>query len=681
MLRWARALAVLVIALAVTSAQARAQSESLEDENENEDDAPAYGAIGVADRPIAAGSELDPTASATVLRMDARPRIVETLDETLLEAPGARVRRSGAFGGFTTLSLRGADAEQTQVLLGEIPIASADGSAFDLGSIPTWMLSRVEVYRGGAPVWLGAGAIGGVLRLVPRDDPGAHASGSLSYGTFDLVQGRAASSAGDDRLHVTAAAGLTSFGGNFPYVDDRRTPLDPSDDVTRTRQGADFLEAAAMLHLRARVDQTRLEAAALLTDRTGGLSPPPTRFTDVVLSHRSTLRILGGASALYEDGDHVRLQLAAGVGVERRRVSDPLAQVGLLPREADDLLYRVTVRGAGTLRPLDWLDLTLVATYGHEAIAPSDVLAPMLLSPSSRDSGAAGIEARAFGSIGDARFELRPSARIEVLDAHLFGIAEGHLNEAHASTLAIPTGRIGVVLEPVRGVAIAASGFAAARPPSLVELFGDRAYLTGNAGLRAETSFGGDGGVVLAGPLGPFEGTIDVRGFASSVSNLIRYVRTDQFQYAPQNIAQATIAGAEASVVASIPHYAQLNASFSYLYSADESGGLTQGNALPLRAPISTYVRLSAGNSPLEFIDRIEVYGDLDYVAPSFADPSDLTIIAGRMRFGAGLTVTAFERHVALEVIVRDIADARGVDVLGMPLAGRSVTASLTIRE
>ena len=92
-------------------------------------------------------------------------------------------------------------------------------------------------------------------------------------------------------------------------------------------------------------------------------------------------------------------------------------------------------------------------------------------------------------------------------------------------------------------------------------------------------------------------------------------------------------------------------------------------------------MRLSAGNGPLEFIDRIEMYGDLDYVAPSFADPSDLTIIAGRMRFGAGLTVTAFERHVALEVIVRDVADARGVDVLGMPLAGRSVTASLTIRE
>jgi len=160
-------------------------------------------------------------------------------------------------------------------------------------------------------------------------------------------------------------------------------------------------------------------------------------------------------------------------------VSDPLGQVGQLPREADDLLYRITTRAAGTLRALDWLDLTLVALYTHESIAPGDVLAPTPPLASARDSVAAGLEARAFGTIDDTRYELRPSGRVEVLDAHLFELAEGHLNEAHASTLVVPTGRLGFVLEPVRGVALAVSGNASARPPSLVELFGDRAYLTG----------------------------------------------------------------------------------------------------------------------------------------------------------------------------------------------------------
>jgi iron complex outermembrane receptor protein len=668
---------VAVAIVVVAGGRARAQSAS-EGDSSNE---PAYSASGVAARPIASGSELDPTASASVVSMDARPRTVEALDEALLDVPGARTQRTGAFGGFTALSLRGASAEQTSVLLGEIPIAAPDGSAFDLASVPTWLLSRVEVYRGGAPVWIGAGAIGGALRLLPRDDPGTHSSASASYGSFDLAQGRAAASAGNDRVHVSGAAGLTSFGGAFPYVDDNRTPLDPRDDVTRLRQGADFLEAAAMLHVRGRVDQTRFEGAALLTDRSGGFSPPPTRYADVVLSHRSTSRVLAGASALYDDGDRLRLQLAVGLGVERRHVSDPFAQVGQLPREADDVLYRITARGAGTFRLVDWLDLTAIVTYAHEAITPSDRLATIAPAASARDSVAAAVEGRAFGSIGDARYEIRPSGRAEVLDAHLYDIAEGHLGEPHGSTLVVPTGRLGLVLEPTRGVAIALSGYATARAPSLVELFGDRTYLTGNAGLRPETSLGGDGGVVLQGSFDSLSAMLDVRGFASSISDLIRYVRTEQFQYAPQNIANATLAGVESSLVVALDRIVRWNAAFTWLHATDDSPGPQQGNALPLRAPLSLYTRVSAGYSDVGVFDRIEGYGDLDYVAPSFADPANLEIIAGRMRFGAGLRISMAEQHVALEVIVRDLADARGVDVLGMPLAGRSFVASLTVRE
>ncbi|MFO0681583.1 MAG: TonB-dependent receptor [Sandaracinus sp.] len=658
------------------------ETETDADAYDDDNDLLLYSVRGVAERPIAAGSELDPTASATVLSMDARPRAVETLDETLLDAPGARTQRTGAFGGFTTLSLRGADAQQTSVLLGEIPIASPDGSAFDLGSIPTWLLSRVEVYRGGAPVWLGAGSIGGVLRLVPRDEPGQHLSASGSYGSFDLAQGRAAASAGDDRFHVTTAAGLTSFGGRFPYRDDRRTALDPTDDIDVVRQGADYLEGAAMLHARGRVDETRIEGAALFTERTGGFSPPPTRYDDDLRSRRTTTRILGGASALYQHDDTLRLQLAAGLGVERRHVSDPDAQVGQLPREADDLLLRFTLRGAGTLRVLDALDLTLVLTYAHERLDPSDVLRSTQPASSARDGAALALEGRIFGTVDTARYEIRPSVRGEILDARLFDLAEGHLGDAHGSTLALPTGRLGVVLEPIGGVALAGSAWAASRAPSLVELFGDRTYLVGNAGLRPETSYGGDLGLVLSGTLDALEGTLDVRGFAQSTSDLVRYVRTDQFQYTPQNVASALTAGAEASLALALPPWLRSTTAFSYLYAVDTSPGTSaSGRTLPLRAPVSVYTRLSGGLSALGPIDRIELYADLDYVAPSYADPANLTIISGRLRFGAGLSVQLLDRRVALEVVVRDLADARGVDVLGLPLAGRSVIGTLTVRE
>ncbi len=662
----------LIAAVLVLAAHVSAQTGDGADEEE-----PTYGATGVASRPIASGNELDPTASSTVIRLDARPRAVETLDEVLLDSPGARARRSGGFGGFTTLSLRGAEAEQTTVLLGEIPIASPDGSAFDLSSIPTWLLSRVEVYRGGAPTWLSAGAIGGVLRLVPRDDPGQHFEGTLSAGSFDLGQLRASASVGDDRLHVTTAAGGTTYGGQFPYVDDNHTSFDPSDDVTRVRLGTNFLEGSGMMSVRGRIGDVRLESAWLGTERVGGLAAVPSRFADVPAGRRSSTRLLGGVSAELADRDVFRLALALGVGFERRTVSDPLAQFGQLARDTDDLLWRATARLAGTVRAADWLDVTAVGTYAHEALSPSDRLALRQPPASARDGAVIALEGRAFGAIDTTRFEVRPSGRVEILDARLFDLSEGRSGAATSSTLFVPTARLGFVLEPIPGVAISASGYAAVRPPSLVELFGDRAYLVGNTTLRAETSLGVDGGLLLTGSAGPVRGTIDVRGFGAVVSDLIRYARNTQNQSVPLNVASATLAGIEASVAGSVDRWAHLNVAFTWLHAEDE----TLGRALPLRPPVSLYARFAATSDRFDAIDRIAGFADVEYVAASYADQANTEVIAGRARVGIGASVTFADRHVSLEVVVRDLFDARGTDILGLPLAGRSVIGSLTLRE
>lgn len=664
-----RALCAVVLAISTTA--------SAQTEDEGGEPEPVYGATGVADRPIVAGSELDPTASSTVIALDARPRTVETLDEALLDAPGARARRTGAFGGFTALSLRGAEAEQTTVLLGEIPIAAPDGSAFDLGSMPTWLLSRVEVYRGGAPAWLSAGAIGGVLRLVPRDDAGQHFEGSLSAGSFDLGQVRGAASVGDDRLHVTTAAGLTTFGGRFPYVHDNRTAFDPSDDVTRERLGADFLEGSGMLSVRGRVGDVRLESAWLGTGRVGGLAAVPSRLADVSAGRRSTTRMLGGVSAQVADADRYRVALALGVGFERRAVSDPLAQFGQLARETDDSLWRATARVAGTIRASDWLDVTLVGTYAHEALSPSDRLATRQPSASARDGAAFALEGRAFGAADQMRFEIRPSGRVEVLDASLFDLAEGRIGNPTSTTLVVPTGRLGVVFEPIRGLALSASGYATARPPSLVELFGDRAYLVGNTTLRPETSFGADGGLTIAGSADLLRGSLDVRGFGTVVSDLIRYERTSQNQSTPLNVASATLAGVEASLTGSLGRWAHLTTAFTWLHARDE----TRARGLPLRPPVSLYARLSGTSDAFEVVDRVAAFVDVEYVAESYADPANLAVIPSRARVGFGLSVTLFERHLSLEVVLRDAFDARGVDILGLPLAGRSFVGSLTVRD
>src|SRR5262245_13491192 len=103
---------------------------------------------------MAATSGFDATAAATEIPVRERDAAAESLADVLLEVPGARPYRSGSLGSFTTAALRGADAEHTAVLFGEIPLTSTDLAVFDLSALPLSLAERVVVYRGGAPLWL-----------------------------------------------------------------------------------------------------------------------------------------------------------------------------------------------------------------------------------------------------------------------------------------------------------------------------------------------------------------------------------------------------------------------------------------------------------------------------------------------------------------------------------------------
>jgi hypothetical protein len=380
-----RAIGVLALWLAMTArvhAQTSPQRPSPADQSPaDETDEPTFGASARVSR--IGVDAIDPSASATTISLTDRPRALETMDEILREAPGARARRTSSYGGFSTLSLRGADAEHTAVMIGDLPLVAADGSAVDLSTLPPWMFERLEVYRGGAPLWLGSGAIGGVVRLVPRDGRTRRLELAAGLGSFDRYQGRAAVSVGDDRLRATVGAGLVSVRGDFPYRDDGGTAFDPSDDRDRGRQNAQLLEGTGLVHLSARALDGRFTLLATGLERAGGLAPPPSRFVDVPSGRRASQRFTLGASMDWLEGGREldraaearwRISTAIGAGFEERRVSDPLAQFGQVPREATDDLSRVHARVAGSIAIEDWLALTAIAQYAHEEITSSDRL-------------------------------------------------------------------------------------------------------------------------------------------------------------------------------------------------------------------------------------------------------------------------------------------------------------------
>ncbi len=634
------------------------------------------------ERPIASTGGEDPTASATEVDATDRPRADEALADALREVPGARPLSTGGYGSPSTLSLRGSDGDQVEVMLGSLPISAVDGGAFDLSVIPLWALDRVEVYRGGSPTWLGASGIGGVVRLVPRGAGASVARGTAGAGSFGLLHARASAGAVDGgadgevdgEVDWLASAGVSRSDGDFPYVADA-TLLDGSDDaVERRRENAHVTQASALAHARWHSGADRVEGFALGLYREGGVPGPAIDPTDRARREEGQLLLGLGYERVERD---LTLSLAAGLAYRGRALEDPDAEIGLVPRDARDDALRTVVRAGARGDALDWLEVIGVGLWIHEELWPRDALAAADPPSSARDRGRFGVEARLHGRTGSARYELRPSVRLGVVASRL-----ADLRAEAAGTLtdrldAVPTFRLAGALEPLPGLTLAASASSATRTPTPVELFGDRAFLRGDASLSPERAERFDASVALRGVAGPLRGRAELRGFVTLASDLIRYTRSSRFLSTPQNVDSATLAGAEIGASGTLTPHVALTVAATWLETWTPWLGAER--RLPYRPRLSLYARPEARAFALGPIDRLVVYADVAHVGDAFADAANAATIAARTRVGLGLSVELWERRVRLDLGVRDVFDARGVDLLGFPLPGRSLYASLSI--
>ncbi|MEL6529511.1 MAG: TonB-dependent receptor [Pseudomonadota bacterium] len=92
------------------------------------------------------------------------------LIDILRTVPGVTFNRNGGIGTNTGVSIRGADADQTLVLIDGIKIndPSSPGGGFNFGPLLVGNIARVEVVRGSQSVLYGSQAIGGVVNLITR---------------------------------------------------------------------------------------------------------------------------------------------------------------------------------------------------------------------------------------------------------------------------------------------------------------------------------------------------------------------------------------------------------------------------------------------------------------------------------------------------------------------------------
>ena len=103
-----------------------------------------------------------------------RKRQVVVISDLLSRTPGISVTRNGGVGGSTQVRIRGAESDQTAVLIDGVKLndPSTTGGGYNFATLLAGDVSQIEVLRGPQSTLWGSQAIGGVVSMITKTPDG-----------------------------------------------------------------------------------------------------------------------------------------------------------------------------------------------------------------------------------------------------------------------------------------------------------------------------------------------------------------------------------------------------------------------------------------------------------------------------------------------------------------------------
>ncbi len=174
--------------------------------------------------------EITITATRTPISADSATTVVTVIDKEelakqqifqvadyLKTVAGVSIASSGSLGGTAQLRMRGAEANQTLVMIDGVEMNDpAAGDEFQFEHLTSNEIERIEIIRSPMSAAWGSDALAGVINIITRE---ADAPLSLSafgeYGSFDTLRTGARIAASGDKWKLALGAGhMKSDGSN-----------------------------------------------------------------------------------------------------------------------------------------------------------------------------------------------------------------------------------------------------------------------------------------------------------------------------------------------------------------------------------------------------------------------------------------------------------------------------------
>jgi vitamin B12 transporter len=615
----------------------------------------------------------DTSVAGTVISGDSLRGAGLQSADVLRGQPGLSVVETGGMGAPSTASLRGATSAQTPVYLGGVRLNDDIAGTADLSLVPLWLIDRVEIYRGNAPIEADQLGIGGAVFFEPRKPHRAGAEAGVLAGSFGARAGWANASVGDEQ--ASALVGVRDEGAqnDYSYIDDRGTRFDSSDDVQRHRTNADVrtldVWALGNASIGAGADTTLMVNGVRRDQGVPGLSLLPSRAARA--SFQRSLFAATVRSPCQAQRDRCMLVATSAALLASSAFEDPLSEIAL---GAPRLDVRGNRSEQSVLARVDVSDRTTLTPSVHAAVEHLDVV-PV---------GSSGLYATRVLSRGALGAEFRATDWVAVK-----AVSSGECNgtsqqEAQFCDRVNPSGRLGIALGPPQLRALANIG-RYVRVPTLGELYGMSALVRGNPSLAAEQAITLDTGLRASwGQWGPMQGAfLDVFAFVRTSDDLVAWRRSSLGFVRPYNVGSARVSGIEALGGVAAFSGVRAEVSATLMDPRDTTATRTATNdILPFRSRliVSPHVEFRTQAFAPAGVNLARLDVRYVYQSSRYADEAGLVIIPSQASLDLEGELRFLGEHLLTRVRVANVLDQTRLDVIGYVLPPRACYMTAEVR-